>query len=39
MIKNTLPDKSGNPDFVIQMISEKEVCSKGFISNLRDIFT
>ena len=70
MIKNTLPDKSGNPEslkkqlqqfesfsanlpkvgedllrafyrlfylrFVIQGISEKILCLKGFTSNLRD---
>ena len=71
MIKNTLPDKLGNPKslekepqqsesfstnvggdllrefhrlyfiykFVVQMISEKPLCSKGISSNLRDIFT
>ena len=67
MIKNTLPDKSGNPEslkkiiptvrkllrfadgvlhvvlfsnFVIQVISKKKkTSSKGFTSNLRDIFT
>ena len=26
-------------NFVIQVISEKAVCSKGFNSNLKDIFT
>ena len=74
MIKNTSPDKSGNPEslkklsqqfesfsnnllivgehllrvcstdcfiysFVIQTISEKTECSKGFTTNLRSIFT
>ena len=70
MIRNTLPDKSGNPEsfkkesqqfesfstnlpivgedflreflsynFVIQVISEKTLSSKGFTSDLKDIFT
>ena len=71
MIKNTLPDKSGNPErlkkisqqfksisnnvpivgedllrvfyrlFYLQFCdsSEKAMCSKGFTSNLRDVFT